>query len=396
MRLALAALLLTVLLASIYWAGAGAGAKAPPGARNELEAALSVPKERTRAVRLARYFDEASPADLEATLQAYESAEAYVDALALVLLADWWAGFDPPGAFDHTLGWRFRDADAARVTIVRSWGRRDPASAQGVVDEHRGTPRSDLLSQALAVGWAEGEDPSGVWAYLETLPRGLERQKALLAVISRSFVSNGVDETLRAVEALPDDGTYRFKLQAYRRTAWALARYDPERAKQWAVAQNEGPFGDGLLRLVGVSRAAAEGADALQWLQTLGPGEQRDEAVRETFRAWLTRDRQDAIDWLRDAEPDPAFEPALVLLVSAVARSDPEQARGILDRIEDPMLRETAYAYLARAWMTHDREAALAWFQAAPVSEETRRRVLEERPGVPTPRRQLPVDSAPP
>jgi hypothetical protein len=403
MRPALVVLLLSALLTALYWAGADAGARAEralqaihrqpqAGARTELEAVLGVPNARARALQLAEYFDRASPADLDATWQAYQSAEAYVDALALVLLADWWASFDPAGAFAHSLNWRFRDADAARFTIMRSWARQEPAAARRFTDENRNraNPNSDVLIQALVVGWAERGDASDVWLYVEQLSAGVERQRAVLALIARSFAANGVEETLRSVDAIPDDGRNQFKRYAYRRTAWALARFDPERAKQWVVERIDGPYGGGILRLVGGSLAVSDGAGALEWLQTFQPGEERDEAVLETFRAWLRHDRELAIAWLRDAAPNTALEPALVQLVSATAQTDPAQAQAILERIEDPGLREAAYVYLVRSWMTHDRDAALAWFETAPVSEEARRHVVEERPGILTPRRSQP------
>lgn len=406
MRPAIAALLLAALLALVYWAGSDAGARAEralqgtlrepqPGARGELEAALGIPNARARALHLARYFDQASPADLDTTLQTYQAAEAYIDALALVLLADWWASFDAPGALYRTLqpGFNFVDANAARYTIVRRWARQDPAAARKFVDEHRGSVNSDLLTQALVVGWSERDGVSDVWRYIEKLRTGRERQKAILALVVRSFTINGVDETLRSVEALPDEAPGNFKLQAFRRTAWALARYDPERARQWSAERSGDPLGAGLLRLVGVSLARTGGEDALEWLRKRLPGEERDQAIRESFRAWLVSDRETAIAWLRGATPDSALEPALVALIPTLGRSDPEQARALLDRIEDPGLSEAAYLALARAWIAHDREAALAWLESesVPIDEETRRRLEEQsRVPMPVPRRGEP------
>ena len=94
------------------------------------------------------------------------------------------------------------------------------------------------------------------------------------------------------------------------------------------------------------------------WLRDAEAGPQRDEAVTETYRRWIIEDRASATAWLRDAPHEPAFEPALVLLVGLTARRDPAEALELVTRIRDPGLAQSAKLRLGSLWLTRDAVAA--------------------------------------
>ena len=341
-----------------------------------LVAILSKPSARTRASQLLEFFEGAKPSDVDTVRATYEAAPA--DAVAMVFAAEWWASFDPEGAFEQLRTWQLAERDAGLVTVVRTWAQQDPTMARQAVDEMAPGPQREECVVALVRGWSESA-AGGVMEFIEQLPMGIPRQRAMDAVASDMAVRDGLDATLEFAEALPDDGERRFKLQFFRRVASVIARQDPHRAGDWALRHADGPFGDGLLRRVGAQWVMKDGAAAMAWLLSLPPSAQRDEGVRETYRAWLQRDRAAALAWLPGAEPGPALEPAVALFALAIAREDPQEGLEWLARVDDADRRQRTTIQFGRRWLASDRTAALAWLDGAELPDEIVEQILAEQ-----------------
>jgi hypothetical protein len=387
-------------LVGVFWAGADAGARSEralraraseplAGAPDDLEAALGIADAGARAQALASVLRRAGSSDIEAMFQVIESTNLPVDAVALVILADWAAGLDPQDAFRRAGAIKHRDNLTAAYAVIRRWARQDPAEALRAVEGVNDPRGVDPLYEALVVGWAERVGDQAPWAFVEAMAMGPSRQKLMGTLIGRKLVVDGVEPTLRYVESLPDDGARRFKLQVFRRTAHALARQDPERAVTWALQHSGGPHGDGILRKVGTARVAREGAAGFAWLRNAEAGPQRDEAVTETYRRWIIEDRASATAWLRDAPHEPAFEPALVLLVGLTARRDPAEALELVTRFRDPGLAQSAKLRVGSLWLSRDAVAATRWIRDSGLSEELQTELLEGRVGGGLPSRKL-------
>jgi hypothetical protein len=400
MRAVIAALILAGSLVGVFWAGADAGARSEralraraseplAGVPSDLEAALGIADAAARAHALASLLKRSGPADVDTLFQVIDATNLPVDPVALVILADWAAGLDPRDAFRRVGALRNRDSYAAAYAVVRRWARQDPAEARRAVEAVNDPRGLDPLYEALVMGWAERLGDQAPWAFVEAMPMGVTRQKLIQTLVGRKMVVEGVEPTLRYVESLPDDAARRFKLQVFRRAAHALARQDPERAVAWALQHSDGPNGDGMLRKVGTARVALEGAAGFEWLRGAAAGPQRDEAVTETYRRWLMADRAAALAWLGDAPHDPAFEPALVLLVGATARRDPREALELVARIRDPGLAQGAKLRLGSLWLKRDAEAATRWIRESGLSEELQTQLLEGRVDGGLPTRQL-------
>jgi hypothetical protein len=402
MRPLLVVLCLAGTLSLVFWAGADAGARSEralqaqrsepwPEAASKLGAAISVPAVAARARAVAAVLDEAGPGDVEALWNAVQTSGSSIDPISLVLFADWWASFDPEAAYHRAIYWQFRDVDAAIFAIVRRWASQDPDAARAAVELISDDRRSGLALEALLLGWAERGPRQDTWDYLERMPVGILRQKGIQVLLSHMLATEGVDPTIEFVEALPDDALGRFKLQAFRRAGIALARHAPKRATHFAKQHSSSPHGDGVLRLVARTRVGLEGAPGIEWLLAAPPGRERDDAMSKAYRKWLNTDRKSAVAWLKEAKPDPALEPALVLLVGIESRGDPSAAQATLARIEDPGLRQDAQLRLARAWLALDRAAATEWLAQSGLPEELRSQLLEGRVQLPTIGRKLPL-----
>ncbi len=128
---------------------------------------------------------------------------------------------------------------------------------------------------------------------------------------------------------------------------------------------------------MGTRWAQQDGLAAMTWLATLPAGGERDAGVQETYRVWLSRDREAAMAWLRGAELEPWLEPALALYVKSLARERPEEALEWTALIRDAERRREATMKIGRYWHQVDPDAARAWLDRSGLPEEDRKWILE-------------------
>jgi len=202
-----------------------------------------------------------------------------VISVAVVLLADWWARLDPTGAFEWIQRERMGMTPAVTTAVVRAWAGRDPEEAARAIEGIANRELHRTSVDALVRGWNDSGRP-GLTAYLVALPRGIERQRAISLVARSKVHREGVEETFRWAEALPDDPD-GFKLNVFRRVASWAAEVDPQRAAAWAERHGQGEYGKGLYRRVGTRWARQDGLAAMTWLATLPAGPRRDVGVED-------------------------------------------------------------------------------------------------------------------
>jgi hypothetical protein len=84
--------------------------------------------------------------------------------------------------------------------------------------------------------------------------------------------------------------------------------------------------------------------------------------------------------WLREVEPNSAFEPAISLYaLSAIRDDDPQTALEWAQRLQDEQRRHETLEKLARSWFANDPEAAWAWIEGSELPEAARKRALTPR-----------------
>ena len=197
-----------------------------------------------------------------------------VSEMELRLLALWWARLEPQTAFRWSMvQWT---GSSVMNEVIRAWAARDPESARGALLALTVSPgRYRSAAQALIQGWDESGQP-GLGEFMRQLPAGADRQRVISVVTRRKVLRDGVEETTRWVEGLPEDQPPdRFKLQSYRRVASAITSLDPEQGAAWAEERGEGEYGDGLYRRVVSRWAEVDGEAAMNWLGTLPDGPRR-------------------------------------------------------------------------------------------------------------------------
>lgn len=359
------------------------GAVVPPGLRADLHAALIHPDLQERTTRVAALLAPLGPEALGDVRAAYDGVVLDVGDVELVLLLDWWAGFDPEPAlaWAHSsgIGWHPAVISAA----VRSWARRDPdAASRGLrdlaVDDRLMT--AGLLG--LVRGWEESGRP-GLEEYLERTAGGDEASiRAIDALARGKVLRDGPEAGIAWAEGLPDrdDGSPSdFKVNAYRRVASAVVGVDPQRAAEWIAGLRGGKYSSGLLFRTATSWAEHDGEAAMRWLSTLPADRDLPLAVQEAYRMWASRDRDAAFEWIRNAKLEPWLDPAVDTYAITRYRVSPQEAIDWALKIHDSQRREQVLVRIAATWLIDAPDDAQAWIDRSDLGEEAKQKIAKLR-----------------
>lgn len=343
--------------------------------------AMSLEDPLARAARLATALQGFDREALGEVLEAWVLVADGIDGsqtVELALLIDWWARYDPEGAFTWLHERRRQGNPVLLTALVRSWATRAPLAARRAIDAlpRRREQDSTQVIRALVQGWNASGTP-GVEAYLIALPSDVNRQVALTGLTIDKVRRDGVEETIRWAEALPDDAPGDFKQLAFRRVAGAIADVDPIRAAAWAESQRDGQWGAGLARSVAQKWCDKDGRSAMEWLRGLPNPDSADvaRAFEEGYRTWLSTDGEAARAWLREQELDASLDPVVAIHARSTAREDPEAAIPWAARIDDEVQRNETLEKIAQAWMHRDPDAARVWLEKGELSDIAVQRV---------------------
>jgi hypothetical protein len=356
---------------------------APPGdARSRLNASLAQADAHARVAELLAFFEQMDYDEISAVEDLYTQTGAYLDPIAVVLFAQWWADAEPERAFYWFARERVSHAALGASTAMRTWARRDPPAALNAAESAMAGPTRQANVDAALLGWAESEGegiPEKLLDYIQALPRGIARQKAANVIVTRMVRLEGAEAALRFAESYPE-ADRRYKLTLHRKAVTAVARHDLERAAAWALEKSEGEFGDGLMRRVGALWARRDAEAALEWVVSPDSAH-RDEALREVYRTWLAQDREAAQAWIRAQDQLESIGAALHIFILALSVEDPAEAARWLPRLQNDALRDTATFQVGSRWIASDPETAGAWLAQASVPEAVRARILAEPAG---------------
>lgn len=322
----------------------------------------------TRGPALARILDTAAQSDLPELRHAFEAASAYLYPSDLEQFATWTSALDPADAMRHPIAASTAQPDFWQIQVLRAWAAQRPQEAQRAWQAGEcGT--NELCMLALVAGWLDA-DREGAWSFVEQFSPGVLRQRAMDLLVTRLIADQGLEASIDFVESIEEDAPHRFKLQLFRRLATALALRDLERAGRFAAEHGPGPFGDGLARRVAVRMVARSGAQGMHWASALAPEAGRDDAVQAGARRWIQTDREAALAWFAQVEPQPALAPALVVYAQALVRDEPERAFAVVEALPPGDERDRATVSLLRIWLAHAADEANAWIEDHAVAAD--------------------------
>jgi hypothetical protein len=346
-----------------------------------VQAALLDPDRLAGVEALAAVLRKSGPDQVPEVLAGFETVFLDVAEIEVVLLAEWWADFDPKAAFDWSRNSAIGHHPLVMHSVLEAWARRDPLAARdalaGLVDPflRRGSIDS------LISGWDASGRP-GLIEYLRSLGASVDALMSMAPLARRHVLRDGAEGAFAWAEAFPEDppeDALRFKLQMFRRVASAAAPIDPEKTAAWAARHANGPNGDGLLARTATGWVSqfGDGEKVLRWLSTQPDGAQRDDAVQEGYIAWSIRSYDQATAWLLATPHQLWMEPALGVQASRLATTDPEAAIAIARGLQNPDLREQTYVSIGDTWLRRDPEAARRWLASGEPSESARNQILQ-------------------
>ncbi len=172
----------------------------------------------------------------------------------------------------------------------------------------------------------------------------------------------------------------RFKQDAVRQVASALAKIDQAAAVAFCDAHCEGPYGVNVRQRIAKQWASRDGPAAMEWVSNAPAGQERDWAVKSAMSGWWREDREGLHRWMAAMGPEnvePWFQFALSWYASNIAWERPNEALRWAAAIEIDAARERTFVDVARRWRSQDESAADAWVEQSPLSAEARERARD-------------------
>jgi hypothetical protein len=339
-----------------------------------------------RARRLAELLPTLGPEGAPGAQQTLQDDTLSLGGTEIELLARFWATHEPEAATRWAVdkspsGYRL----SAILAAFPQWVAADP---QAATTAEQAWDRNPTARDALQIGLVRGlyaRNPAELEDFIEKVEKGFARQRLLAIYIRLLLQTQGPEATIRWAESTPDaDPDYR--LDVFRQIAVALPGFDLDAAFRWCEAHCDGPHGGNLASIIALRWAQrGGGAEALTWLASRPPSDERDGGLPGAFEEWLRQAPDQAGAWIAAREAAEDRESWLPLLYPSYALFrlpySPTEAIEWAERISDEKQRERLLIRIARLWRAVDEPGAEAWLSQSALSEEALAKVRRESGG---------------
>lgn len=287
-----------------------------------------------------------------------------------------------------TVEWR--GADSGFAAAFRRFLSTAPQTAGKLVALLPSVPLRHLLVQELMRSWG-ARDPDSAERWIDTLREADDRSHALTALSEarlRSDPTAAMQWASARLQKAGDPGIVQDLTLGF-------AAADPKLAAHWTASLEAGAARDQATVTLATAWADRDAPTASQWAGSLAPSAARDDALTVVGQVWTSTAPEEAIRWfgtqtftspgarslafrdfstaLMDAEPeaaerwlgtiaDPvAADAALTGAAEALYDESPERAAQTALKIQDPVSRTTALGDLMKQWREDDPEQAEKW-----------------------------------
>jgi hypothetical protein len=167
----------------------------------------------------------------------------------------------------------------------------------------------------------------------------------------------------------------RLRKKAFQRGSRMVARWNPERAAEWVMANRGQEYAVDGPRIVAEQWGFQDGRAALEWVRGHPDQELHHSAAYDAFLNWLKSDRRSAVEWLESEELTVFHDPAIAVHAKELGYRKPSAAVGWCERILDEGRRLACLKKTAAQWYQRDAVAAETWLQQSPLDEAARSKV---------------------
>lgn len=401
-----------------------ASGKATQDREDSIQHALSQTDDAKRSTALRRAGAAAADRNLAGAIAAGAKLESDSDRLDYHLgLIGKWADSDPEAAIAHA-------ADSLPPGLLRSeaiglavnkWGNANPREAWIWTQQHLSGPLKERAMNDLVIGWTRRtpetaaewltgtgltsqplfsalgrtwaeQSPADAAAWAATLPQGVARQTAQVAVASEwasqepalaaahyagkfddeggaslaiaitdVWATTNPAETAQWINSLPP-GPRRNEAAGALATIWAAS--DIDAAVAWSQSIGDADTRGQIITHIGTTWGAIEPGNALDWLTSLPPDEAR-EGIRGAFYSWAGTDTIGLNQWIETAPGDPLSDQARQSLGDVLTASRMPSAMDLALGMSAPEDRDQAIARFFREWRKTDDLSAQEWLQSS-------------------------------
>ena len=331
------------------------------GVEAELRSALLERDMLRRVEQVAAILQNLGPDSVDSVLATFETVWLDLGQIELELLAEWWTRYDPHAA----IAWAESDMRTAEThvpyAVMRAWAKHDPhaALARSLQGNLQNPNRRHEYQAAVIDGWEESGRQE-VFDFIRELGAGEARQRAIRGFARRMVLRDGNQRALEWADNLPDEDKL-FKLNVMRRIAQHAARQDPVSAAEWVKGYAGTYYFRAMPQRVAIQWARVDPLATMAWLKGLPDGRDRDEGMREGFRAWARRFYDPAVEWLFSEPHERYKDEAVALVARRLQLDEPERAIEMAREIVNEDQRIGTLVTIARTWGVLDKVAAEEW-----------------------------------
>lgn len=348
------------------------------------------------------------PADIETSIRELLAAPEPWDRIHdMVVLSAEWSSEDLDAASTFLKGNLSEDAVEMLFSVVLTrWSHVDPdaALAFSIELKNEANPLANRLFRQQITNWAQ-QDPNAVWQYAEHVSEDRDLSANLRYAALSAIAKDDASRALRLYQTLEYspgiDGLMGI-------ISFELAKVDLAHAKALLLEspkREQRAILNGLLQFYATSDPAAglayltslpsgieqnyglaytlvgqwvrnEPRAALTQIQSMPPGQIRDQTMASAMNIWAQRDLESAINWMLPQLKKPEIVRAWQQLSYTMVRADPERGMALIR--QHPELNSIQDSYFS-SWIQTDVTSALDWafenLEAADLAETLGRSV---------------------
>jgi hypothetical protein len=256
--------------------------------------------------------------------------------------------------------------------LLSNWSDLDPDSAAKFMDD-LGDAKSNLnytARNSIAFNWGT-LDPTAALEWVEKQKdKDYVNRDSLYNEVIRGWCLKDIAAAAAYVREHLDHPAAQTAADS---VAENLFSHHPEDATEWISHLPEGEVRDDAESTIATMWAEKDPASTAKWLAILPENEQKNLAYT-IAQTWSAKNWPEASRWIDSLTGD-ARDNALRAAVNREGATEAESLSLAL-AIRDPEMQSTTMENVIRNWASNDAQAAEAWVNGSPLSDEQRQKLL--------------------